>query len=184
MIQKKKKTASRKAPAIPADDPRRTLMFARPDDGGELATLGLVGCTSTILVGGHHTRGQHCLIDMFVPPGGGTIPHRHDFEETFTLLEGVVECRFREQKHVLRAGETVHIPANAPHHFRNSSGRPARMLCFCSPAGQDDFFRDVGIPLADRTAPAPRLSPEAQAELQKKTEALAPKYRTELLPEP
>jgi quercetin dioxygenase-like cupin family protein len=27
------------------------------------------------------------VIDMHVPPGGGPPPHRHDFEEMFTVLE-------------------------------------------------------------------------------------------------
>jgi mannose-6-phosphate isomerase-like protein (cupin superfamily) len=61
----------------------------------------------------------------------------------FTLLEGEVEFIFRGAKSPLRAGETVNIPANAPHQFRNLSGRPARLLCLCSPAGQDEFFKAV-----------------------------------------
>ena len=32
---------------------------------------------------------------MFVPPGGGPPPHRHDFEEMFHVLEGEVEVTFR-----------------------------------------------------------------------------------------
>jgi hypothetical protein len=33
-------------------------------------------------------NGFYCLIDMIVPDGSGPPPHRHDFEEMFTLLEG------------------------------------------------------------------------------------------------
>jgi quercetin dioxygenase-like cupin family protein len=28
---------------------------------------------------------------------------------------------FRGSRQVVRAGETIHVPANAPHQFRNSS---------------------------------------------------------------
>ena len=79
------------------------------------------------------------------------------------------------------AGETVNIPANAPHSFANSSTRSARLLCICSPAGQEEFFSEVGIPLATRTTAAPKLNKDAEAAFITKAEQLAPKYRTELL---
>ena len=78
-----------------------------------------------------------------------------------------------------RAGETVNVPANAPHVFRNVSERPARLLCLCSPAGQ--FFREVGVPVAHRTEAPPALDDAATAAFIAKAIALAPKYRTELL---
>jgi len=164
---------------IPADDPRRSAASSRSEDGRH---IGIVGDTYTILVSGKDTAGHFCLIDMFVPPGGGPPPHRHDFEETFSLFEGELELVFRGTKQKLRAGETVNIPANAPHQFHNASNQPARMLCVCAPAGQDDFFLEVGIPDATRTTPPPKLDESAQAAFVKKAKALAPKYRTELLP--
>ena len=165
---------------IPADDPRRSAAKTHSEDGRH---IGIVGDTYTILVSGKDTAGRFCLIDMFVPPNGGPPPHRHDFEETFSLIEGELEFTFRGAKQTLRAGESVNIPANAPHQFRNSSNQPARMLCICSPAGQEEFFIEVGIPVATRTTPPPKLGEEAQAAFRKKAEALAPKYRTELLPQ-
>jgi Cupin domain len=63
---------------------------------------------------------------MHIPPGGGPPPHRHNFEESFIILEGEIEATFRGVKSVAGAGETVHIPANAPHEFQNKSDRSAR----------------------------------------------------------
>jgi quercetin dioxygenase-like cupin family protein len=167
---------------IPADDLERNLALARPNEDQTLRHLGVAGDTYTILLTGKDTAGRYCLIDMFVPPGGGPPPHRHDFEEMFTVLEGEIEATFRGAKSLLRTGETVNIPANAPHAFRNRSGRSARLLCLCSPPGLEDFFMAVGVPVASRTAPAPKLDPAAEAALKAKVEALAPQYRTELLP--
>jgi quercetin dioxygenase-like cupin family protein len=166
---------------IPPDDPGRDLVVARPNDDPTLPHFGVVGDTYTILLTGKDTAGRYCLIDMVVPPGGGPPPHRHDFEEMFTVLEGEIEVAFRGAKSVLRAGETANIPANAPHQFRNASGRPARLLCLCSPAGQEEFFTSVGIPLATRATPAPKLDQTAQAALKEKAESLAARYRTEFL---
>jgi uncharacterized cupin superfamily protein len=118
---------------------------------------------------------------MYIPPGGGPAPHRHDFEEMFTLLEGEVEFTFRGLKSVIRAGETVNIPANAPHFFKNVSQRPVRLLCMGSPAGLEEFFAEVGVSVSSRTAHPPILDAAAQAAFITKSTALAPKYRTQLL---
>src|ERR1700722_5535043 len=99
---------------IPPDDVSKKLTLADPDDP-KLRHISVAGGTYTILLTGEDTGGRYCLIDMYVPPGGGPPPHRHDFEETFTILEGELEITFRGDKRVARAGETAHIPANAPH---------------------------------------------------------------------
>jgi quercetin dioxygenase-like cupin family protein len=174
-------SAPRAASTIPPDDPQRTLAVARPDEDAGLPHIGLVGDTYTILLTGKDTAGRYCLIDMHIPPGGGPPPHRHDFEEMFTLLEGEVEFTFRGEKSLARAGETLNVPANAPHSFRNASQRPVRLLCLCSPAGQEEFFTSVGVPVASRTAPAPQLDEAAQAAFRAKAQALAAQYRTEFL---
>jgi quercetin dioxygenase-like cupin family protein len=168
---------------VPPDDLSRKLTVARPDNDQSLPHIGLVGDTYTILVTGEDTAGKYTLIDMHVPPGGGPPPHRHDFEETFILLEGEMEATFRGKKSFVRAGDTLHIPANSPHQFHNTSTEPVRMLCICSPAGQEKFFIEVGVPVATRTTPPPKLDEKEQPAFIEKVKALAPKYRTELLRE-
>ena len=165
---------------VPPDDLRRSLVVARSNNQN-LPHIGLVGDTYTILLAGKDTVGRFCLIDMHIPPGGGPPPHRHDFEESFIILEGEIEATFRGLKSVAGAGDTLHIPANAPHQFHNKSDRSARLLCICSPAGQEEFFAQVGVPVATRTTAPPRLDETAQAEFKAKAEGLAPKYKTELL---
>jgi quercetin dioxygenase-like cupin family protein len=170
-------------PPLPPDDLQRTLTLARPDTDQTLPHIGLVGDTYTITVSGDETNGHFCVIDMHIPPGGGPAPHRHDFEETFILLEGEMEATFRGKKSLVRAGDTINIPANAPHRFHNSSSKPVRLLCICSPAGQERFFQEVGIPVATRTTPPPKLDKDQQEQFMDKAKRLAPKYHTELLKE-
>jgi quercetin dioxygenase-like cupin family protein len=167
-------------PTIPPDNPKRSLTLAQPES---LPHIGLVGDTYTITVTSEQTDGRFCVIDMYIPPGGGPPPHRHDFEETFILLEGVMEATFRGEKSIVRAGETLNIPSNAPHQFHNSSTRPVRLICICSPAGQEKFFMEVGVPVATRTTRPPKLNEKEQVAFIEKVKALAPKYRTELLRE-
>ena len=162
--------ATQSATSIPPDDPKRSLTVSQADDHS-LPHSSLAGDTYTMLLSGKDTAGRFCLIDMHVPPGGGPPPHRHDFEESFIVLN---------------------IPANAAHQFRNASRQPARLrrrnrgylsrgkigrrrrLCICSPAGQEEFFAQVGIPVATRTTAPPKLDDKAQAEFRAKAAALTP----------
>lgn len=177
-------TAPQSAPSnahLPADDLARKLARANAEDT-KISHVGLVGDTYTVLLSGKDTAGRFCLIDMNIPPGGGPGPHRHDFEESFTVLEGEIEATFRGEKSLVRTGETIAIPANAPHRFQNVGARPARLLCICSPAGQEEFFAQVGVPVATRTTAPPKLDEKGEKEFIAKAQALAPKYKTELLP--
>lgn len=166
--------------AIPPDDASRKLTVAHPDDP-DMRHLSIAGGTYTILVTGAQTAGRYCLTDMLVPSGGGPPPHRHDFEEMFTILDGEIEFTFRGEVVSAGAGSTVNIPANAPHSFKNKSNKAARLLCMCTPAGQDEFFLSVGDPVASRSAPPPKLSDAERLDRVQRAKALAGKYRTELL---
>jgi quercetin dioxygenase-like cupin family protein len=169
---------------IPPDDLSRELAVARPDHDQSLPHIGLVGDTYTILVTGEDTAGKYTLIDMHVPPGGGPPPHRHDFQEMFTVLDGEIRVTFRGETFIARPGETINVPANAPHAFTNAGDTPSRLLCMCAPSGQEEFFTLVGQPVATRTGAPPPLDADAQAAFIAKSKALAPQYATELLPPP
>jgi quercetin dioxygenase-like cupin family protein len=168
-------------PPVPADDLTRTLTLSRIGDDAALPHIAVVGDTYTITVAGAQTGGKFCVIDMHIPPGGGPPPHRHDFEETFVVLEGEMEATFRGGKTTVKAGDTINIPSNAPHRFHNISSGVVRLLCICSPAGIDDFFREVGTPVATRTALPPEFDESQQAAFLARVRAVAPKYRIELL---
>jgi quercetin dioxygenase-like cupin family protein len=165
---------------IEPDDPRRNLHVSKTDSA-ETPHVGVVGDTYTILVSGKDTEGRYSAIDMFVPPGGGPPPHRHDFEEMFTVIEGEVEFTFRGERLAAAIGTTLNIPANAPHSFKNVTTEAARLLCVCSPAGQEQFFLELGAIVETRTSPAPKLNQDERKSFVQKAQALAAKYRTELL---
>ena len=168
------------ASTIPPDDPGRKLVVADPDSLG-MRHVSVAGDTYTTLVRGEDSGSRCCLIDMHVPSGGGPPPHRHDFEEMFTLLEGELQFTFRGETSTVAAGSTVNIPANAPHSFKNVSGGAARMLCMCTPPGQEASFMEIGDPVASRTAAPPNLTEKEAADRQQKAATLAARYRTEFL---
>jgi quercetin dioxygenase-like cupin family protein len=169
---------------LPEDDLTRDLAVARPDDP-ELLHLSVVGDTYTVLLSGDQTAERFALIDMLVPPSAGPPPHRHDFEETFHVLEGAIEVHLRDLPPVrLEAGETANIPANAPHRFHNAGDVPARLLCTAAPAGIERFFAEFGDPVATRTSPPPPLTDAERHERLAKAAERAPAYGMEILPPP
>ena len=111
---------------VPADDPERSLTHVSPDTDESLPHLGVVGDTYTILVSGADTAGRYALIDMHVPPGGGPPPHRHDFEEMFTILTA---------RSSLRSAASARLPRRA----KRSMSRPTpRTSSETSPNGLRD----------------------------------------------
>jgi quercetin dioxygenase-like cupin family protein len=171
-------TTNRQATEVAPDDPDRELVIRRPDADHGLPHYGVVGDNYTILLTGADTAGRYALIDMYVPPGGGPPPHRHDFEEMFHVLEDRFEITFRGEKHRLGPGETVNVPARAPHFFHNSSDADARVLCMISPPGLEEYFALWGQPLPSRTA-AP--DPEETEERLSRAIELGPQYAIENL---
>jgi quercetin dioxygenase-like cupin family protein len=164
---------------LPPDDLNRQMTVVNAGSPG-IQHLSLAGNVYSILLTGKDTAGRYCLIDMRVPHCGGPVLHRHDFEEMFTVLEGEIEFTFRGTKTRVPAGTTVNIPANAPHCFTNPSSE-ARMLCMCTPAGQEEFFLKIGDRVESRTSPPVSLSNEELETRMKRATELAPHYRTELL---
>src|ERR1700726_5001085 len=112
---------------IPPDNLQRNLALARPNGDPNLPHFGLVGDTYTILLTGEDTAGRYCLIDMLVPPGGGPPPHRHDFEEMFTVLDGEIELTFRGVSTVATAEKRSTCPLTP----RTSSGTSPNALRDC-----------------------------------------------------
>jgi quercetin dioxygenase-like cupin family protein len=168
-------------PPVGPDDLERTLAVRRPNINDTLPHYGVVGDTYTILLTGADTNGRYALIDMFVPPGGGPPPHRHDFEEMFHVLEGEFEITFRGETTTIRAGETINIPSRATHFFHNASDAGARVLCTVSPPGLEEYFTLWGRPLPSHTSPL-ELTEDEQGEAIATAIRLGPQYAIENLP--
>lgn len=168
---------------LPADDPSRPLVVARPDTDESLPHLAVVGDTYTILLSNGDTGGAYSLMDMLIPPhADGPPPHRHGYEEMYYVLEGQIDLTVRDQTVRLNPGEAANIPAYAPHHFKNPSEQPARFLCMTTTTGQEAFFRDIGALVATRTTPAPPMTDAEQGEMISKALKSGARNGTELLP--
>src|SRR5690349_23145052 len=140
-------------------------------------TVAVVGDLYRFLATGEDTNGKYALFEALVGPGGGPPPHVHSREEEgFYVLEGEVTFTINGERVVAAAGMFANMPVGTPHSFKNESDRPARMLISVAPAGLEQMFFDVGVPLQEGATTA---LPPTKDEIEKLL-ATAPSYGIEI----
>lgn len=157
--------------------PGNRRVEAVPPGAGK--SLSVVGDVYTIRVNGDDTGGAYAMVEMFVPPQGGPLPHIHArYEEAFYILEGEILYRTVDESLVAAMGTWVNVPRGVAHSFNNTGTTPARLLCLLVPAGMEKFFLEVGHPVPDPTGPPVAMTDADQ----EKFSRIAAKYGIELLP--
>src|SRR3954447_20389115 len=141
-------------------------------------TIAVVGDVYRFLATGEDTNNRYASWEAIVPPGGGPPPHVHSREEEGVyVLDGEITFTVNGERVVAKAGTFANMPVGTPHSFKNEGDRPARMLISVAPAGLEQMFFEVGVPLADGATTAP---PTTQDEIEKLL-AVAPSYGIEIL---
>lgn len=144
-------------------------------------TVAVVGDVYCFLVTGDETAGKYALWETIVPSGGGPPPHVHSREEEgFYVLEGEITFRIGDERIVATAGTFANMPVGTPHSFKNESGQTARMLISVAPAGLEQMFFEVGVPLTEGATTA---LPPSKEEIEKLL-AIAPRYGIEIMVPP
>jgi len=144
-------------------------------------TLAVAGGNYRILVSGKQTGGEFATIEMLVPPGGGPGPHAHpDFQESFYVVEGEVEVQSTAGIYTATKGAYIVIPKGGMvHGFKNKSTQLAKLLCVVVPAGLEEMFVELGVPVAEGTFLPPPVMDDA---MRKKVLALFEKYGQQMYP--
>lgn len=118
----------------------------------------VIGDVITFKVTGEETNEAYLIVEVVCQPGGGPwFLHRHEPQETFHVVEGVFEVYGQDnkgEKYAIRleVGDTVHVPGNMPHGFKNVGDTSGKMILTYHPAAPMlKFFQEVGLPMVDRT---------------------------------
>lgn len=128
-------------------------------------TVAVVGDVYRFLATGEDTNGKYALWETIVPPVGGPPPHVHSREEEgFFIFEGEFTVTVNGERIVATAGTFANAPVGTPHSFMNEGDRPARMLISVAPAGLEQMFFEVGVPLTEGATTAP---PPTKEEIEK-----------------
>jgi quercetin dioxygenase-like cupin family protein len=103
----------------------------------------------------------YCVIKGTIPAGQVVPLHSHTDDETFYVHSGRVEVLSERgaklEWQTVKAGDSIHIPADAKHAFRNSFSEPVVQLITTTPR-LGRFFREVGKPFSPampQRAPTP-----------------------------
>ncbi|WP_345815155.1 cupin domain-containing protein [Paraburkholderia sp. PREW-6R] len=136
------------------------------------------GSRARLLVSGEQSAGSYCMIEIFSPAGRATPNHKHGREdETIHMLDGELDVDIEGTLHTLHAGDTLMLHRGTAHQLINRSGRTARYLVLCAPAGFDEFVASCAERLSAPFDPAP---PSEAAK--DRMRAAAPKFGITLLP--
>ena len=109
--------------------------------------------TVTIKATGEETDDSFYLGEVVVEPGfPGPPPHFHErLHDMFYVLEGTLTVRLGDETSELPAGTFVCVPPGVVHTFSNPGKDPVRILNFNTPAGWENYMRDLGAALAKGT---------------------------------
>jgi quercetin dioxygenase-like cupin family protein len=92
--------------------------------------------------------------------GGGRPPlHRHDFDETFYVLEGELTFQLGDERFTRKAGELAFAPRGVPHTYANLSGAPAQILLVITPAGFERYFDSIAARITGTEPPPEAAKP-------------------------
>src|SRR5271154_1663857 len=139
--------------------------------------MAIVGVGYRFLATGDDTNGKYAIWEAIVPPGGGAPPHAHSREEEgLYILEAEITCLIGEERIVATAGMFANMPVGTPHSFKNETDRPAKMLISVAPAGLEQMFFEVGVPVPTGSQFAP---PPTKEEIERLL-SVAPKYGLEM----
>lgn len=128
--------------------------------GGRAGQLG-PGLGVVFKIDGEDSGGALSIVEH--PFGVGTLvpPHIHTREDEFSIVvEGEIGFRSEDQEVVLSAGGYIVKPRNQVHAMWNAGTTPARMIEVISPAGFENFFREL-VDLSDHDP----INPEVIAEI-------------------
>lgn len=125
------------------------LTIVGPGEGrtGDLGSIGVV-----FKLWGKDTGGALSVVEHPFPVGALVPPHLHTREDEYSIVtEGEIGFRSGDREVVLGPGGYITKPRGELHTMWNAGKQPARMIEVISPAGFENFFRDV----TDLTAVGP-----------------------------
>ena len=106
-------------------------------------TLNVLGMPLRFLCDSGDTAGAWSLMEEEIPIGLGPPPHRHDWDEAYYVIDGVLDFEMDGKPVRVGPGDFVYLPRNTVHAFKGASRTPARVLIFAVPAHSSAFFEDV-----------------------------------------
>lgn len=115
---------------------------------GEVVNLLALGVR--FMIEGQATEGKFSLVEHPLPPRALGAPlHTHRNEDEYSyVLEGRIGIQLGDEVVEAGPGDLVFKPRGVAHAFWNAGDEPARLLEMISPAGFENYFREMAPLLA------------------------------------
>jgi quercetin dioxygenase-like cupin family protein len=127
---------------MPGETQTATRRILGPQEG---EAVNLLALGVRFMIDGDGTGGRFSLVEHPLPPralGAPVHTHRNEDEYSF-VLEGRIGVQLGEEVLEAGPGDLVFKPRGIPHAFWNAGDEPARLLEIISPAGFENYFREV-----------------------------------------
>jgi quercetin dioxygenase-like cupin family protein len=106
------------------------------------------GHVATFKTTGRETDGAYSVMASIIPQAAEVPPHIHTREsEGFYVVEGQMEFILGEDTVVANSGDFIHSPKGQYHTWRNTGVIPAKILFIFTPAGIENLFDEIGVPV-------------------------------------
>jgi quercetin dioxygenase-like cupin family protein len=130
--------------------------------GDGLADVWWKGGRVAVKTSGGETRGRFAQVEIEDTLGTGPPLHVHrDDDESFYVVAGEVTVLANGERIDLSPGDFALVPAGVPHAYVVRSER-SRMLVTFGPAGFEEFFVELGIPVNGSEPPADGVYPSPE----------------------
>lgn len=94
-----------------------------------------------VVVGKEATNDEYVISDGIIQVGGHIPDHYHKWEDqTFHVIEGVLEAKIGDEIQVLHSGDTVHCPREVSHYMKNIGDTDARLISYIFPGNKAEAF--------------------------------------------
>jgi quercetin dioxygenase-like cupin family protein len=115
----------------------------------------VLGAPYRFLVTSAESGGSFALIEVTALPHSAVPLHKHTREdETFFMLEGILQVKCGDRSHTLNRNSTAFLPRNIPHGFANEEDTVAKCLVFITPGGFEKCLEEFArLPAGQPPAP-------------------------------
>jgi mannose-6-phosphate isomerase-like protein (cupin superfamily) len=143
-------------------EPETTALVRRPGDGELIEAAGV---DHFFRLTAADSGGRLALEEFSLAPATmGARPHvHHAHDEYFYILEGELTVHDGTGEFAAGPGHLVAAVRGTPHGFRNAGSIPVRGLCMFTPAGYEDYFRQVHAAVSAGAEPTDALLTELRS---------------------
>jgi quercetin dioxygenase-like cupin family protein len=131
------------------------LTVIQPGEGqaGELGSIGV-----NFKLWGYDTGQALSVVEHPFPVGALVPPHLHTREDEYSIVtQGEIGFRSGDREIVLGSGGYITKPRGEMHTMWNAGSIPARMIEIISPAGFENFFRELADLMSAGPPPAVQI---------------------------